>query len=213
MGAMSDGSMAALFAGAGISVITATLLLGRMRKRGRSRSTTSDALPKDARDKLKRIADRATAHERLEKAMVEAQEATRACAAQIGTRTAKLEALLDQADQRMQRMEQLAARLEALLERAYAEPPAAARPASVEVRHAPAPSRKESVSLGSGPHAGDPGAFFGKGAKIALAPAEAADPLSRRVYGLADEGLGPADIAKRLDEQIGKVELILALRG
>jgi hypothetical protein len=40
----------------------------------------------------------------------------------------------------------------------------------------------------------------------------APDPLTRSVYELADNGHEPVDIAQRLDEQIGKVELILALR-
>jgi hypothetical protein len=40
-----------------------------------------------------------------------------------------------------------------------------------------------------------------------------ADPLSQRVYGLADQGLPAVEIARRLEEQIGKVELILALRN
>jgi hypothetical protein len=39
------------------------------------------------------------------------------------------------------------------------------------------------------------------------------DPLNRRVYTLADEGLPPVAIAQRLDQPTGKVELILALRG
>ena len=44
-------------------------------------------------------------------------------------------------------------------------------------------------------------------------PALPDDPLARSVYQLADEGLEPPDIAKQLDEHIGKVELILALRS
>jgi hypothetical protein len=38
------------------------------------------------------------------------------------------------------------------------------------------------------------------------------DPLTRAVYELADAGRRPLDIAQELDEQVGKVELILALR-
>jgi len=38
------------------------------------------------------------------------------------------------------------------------------------------------------------------------------DPLSRSVYELADAGHAPPEIARRLNEQVGKVELILALR-
>ncbi|MFG0283753.1 MAG: hypothetical protein ACF8R7_04965 [Phycisphaerales bacterium JB039] len=39
-----------------------------------------------------------------------------------------------------------------------------------------------------------------------------ADPIARGVYELADEGLGPVEIARRLDQHVGAVELILALR-
>lgn len=39
------------------------------------------------------------------------------------------------------------------------------------------------------------------------------DPMARRVYGLADEGLPIVEIARRLEQPTGKVELILALRG
>jgi hypothetical protein len=38
------------------------------------------------------------------------------------------------------------------------------------------------------------------------------DPLTRSVYEHADSGLSPLEIAQQLDEQVGKVELILALR-
>jgi hypothetical protein len=38
------------------------------------------------------------------------------------------------------------------------------------------------------------------------------DPLSRSVYELADAGQTPIEIARKLNEQVGKVELILALR-
>jgi hypothetical protein len=38
------------------------------------------------------------------------------------------------------------------------------------------------------------------------------DPLARSVYALADAGHAPPDIARRLNEPIGKVELVLALR-
>ncbi len=38
------------------------------------------------------------------------------------------------------------------------------------------------------------------------------DPLTRDVYRLADEGNDSIEIARQLDEHVGKVELILALR-
>ena len=39
-----------------------------------------------------------------------------------------------------------------------------------------------------------------------------ADPKAQQVYSMADAGLNPVDIAEALNEQIGNVELILALR-
>jgi hypothetical protein len=38
------------------------------------------------------------------------------------------------------------------------------------------------------------------------------DPRARRIYQLADEGLTPVEIARRLEEPAGEVELILNLR-
>jgi len=44
-------------------------------------------------------------------------------------------------------------------------------------------------------------------------PAPREDRLTRKVYEMTDAGCDPVQIAKELDEQIGKVELILALRS
>ena len=46
----------------------------------------------------------------------------------------------------------------------------------------------------------------------APAPTPRTDPAAEEVYALADEGLSALDIARKLDEPTGKVELILALR-
>jgi hypothetical protein len=44
------------------------------------------------------------------------------------------------------------------------------------------------------------------------APPDDTGPLNRRIYDLADRGLPPVEIAKQLSQQVGQVELILALR-
>lgn len=44
-------------------------------------------------------------------------------------------------------------------------------------------------------------------------PTESPDPLLQKVCSLADKGHSPVEIAMQLDEQVGKVELILALRN
>lgn len=43
-------------------------------------------------------------------------------------------------------------------------------------------------------------------------PPRPLDPLTQGVYELADTGRSPLQIAQQMDEQVGKVELILALR-
>ena len=43
-------------------------------------------------------------------------------------------------------------------------------------------------------------------------PDEPIDPLAAEIYRLSDAGKRPRDIARQLDEQVGKVELILNLR-
>jgi hypothetical protein len=43
-------------------------------------------------------------------------------------------------------------------------------------------------------------------------PSAPADPLTRSVYELADAGHDSVEIAQQLDEQVGKIDLILALR-
>ncbi len=43
-------------------------------------------------------------------------------------------------------------------------------------------------------------------------PVAPSDPLAMQIYELADQGHSPVGIAQQLDEQVGKVELILALR-
>lgn len=46
-----------------------------------------------------------------------------------------------------------------------------------------------------------------------VARPEVADPMSRQILDLADQGLTPLDIAQRTGQAIGKIELIIALRG
>ncbi len=51
----------------------------------------------------------------------------------------------------------------------------------------------------------------GSGSPASQTPAD--DPLTKSVYELADQGLTPEQIAQRVGEHVGKVELILALRN
>lgn len=48
--------------------------------------------------------------------------------------------------------------------------------------------------------------------RVAAAPMHDGDPLAGEVYRLADSGLPPVQIAQKLGQHTGKIELILALR-
>lgn len=58
----------------------------------------------------------------------------------------------------------------------------------------------------------DPAAVAIAEAKPAAADGGGPDPVTRRVYELADQGKTPVEIAMALGQQTGQVELILALR-
>ena len=68
------------------------------------------------------------------------------------------------------------------------------------------------AALSSSPAAIPPPLEGGEPAPRAPAPPGQLDPLTRAVYEHTDAGLHPVEIARRLDEQVGKIELILALR-
>ncbi len=67
---------------------------------------------------------------------------------------------------------------------------------------------------GDGTEPEAPGGEPAPGKTIGQGPVPAApDTLTSGVYELADAGRSPVEIAQQLDEQVGKVELILALRN
>lgn len=71
--------------------------------------------------------------------------------------------------------------------------------------------RVEQVEGPSGLFQGQRGPAFSRTGATRGSP-ETEDPLAKTVHSLADQGLAPEEIARRLGEHVGKVELILALR-
>lgn len=169
---------AALF-GAGIAVLVVPLLVRWLKRRpGVGLAPPSvharvDALSRLARDR-----------ESLETLMKDVRELTRLCAQQLDSRAERIEKLLAQADERIQRLE---------------------APAGVR-REAPLVESKPAV-----PSRARPGARTGFSGDTGSEHSQ--DPLARQVYELADQGRTPVEIAGSLEEHVGKVELILALRG
>lgn len=125
----------------------------------------------------------------LQSLMVDVQEVTRQCAAQIENRAAMLDRLIDDADRRINHLENL------LRETSRQHPDAGDAPGSqMNLQDQPAPSpRTRPARPASQPHADD--------------------PLTRRVLEMASRGHSPVHIASALNEQVGKVQLILALNA
>jgi hypothetical protein len=134
-----------------------------MRNRRRRQSTRPTA-----REQLERSRQTQAMKGDLEELMVEIERLTRRFASQIDTKTAELESLIREADERI-----------------------------VQLRDAAAQASRRRVDEPAGHAAID---------------APAVDPLTRQVHELADRGAAPVEIARQLNEHVGKIELILALR-
>lgn len=132
----------------------------------------------------------------------EVAEIVRDLAARLETRAARLEALLDQADERIERLE---ARLAASTT-ARQLPDADRAPATNGQRPPPKNQPAEDDADTDGWQEPDPQPHRRPHAS------SDADPLHQDVYELADNGHTPLDIARRLEQQVGTIELILALR-
>jgi hypothetical protein len=94
--------------------------------------------------------------------------------------------LAAQLDNKAERLEQLIVEAEAIIQRLEARD--GARPGSARADAQASPESRPLADEGD------------------------VDPATRRIYELADEGHDPVEIARRLDQHLGKVQLILALR-
>lgn len=131
----------------GVLLIIVALMLGIRKKRRRIAQRGT------AREQLERMNQETAVRGDLEQLMVEIEQLAKRLGAQLDAKTLALEKLLHEADQVIEKLERGAG---------PTEPPA--------------------------------------------------DPQTIRIYRLADEGRSPMEIAQELDEHVGKVELILALR-
>lgn len=120
-------------------------------------------------------------HRDLGKAMTEIETLARRLGDDLEAKTARIEALMRQADEKIATLQRMQAGANSIAD----ETP---NPPSAAMMNRPAPEPD------------------------ALSENDAPDPLSREVYKLADAGHSSMEIARKLSEQIGKVELILALR-
>lgn len=153
-------------------------------QRKRSASVHATAPTADPQTRLEALSESARRTDSLERLMDEAREVTRLCGQEIESRAARLERLLAEVDQRI-------ALLSGLEQQA-----GDARSAPVEPSHETHRPAERSVERPA--------------PMVFAAPTDA---LADRVFQMADAGHSALEIAKALQEQSGKIELILALRG
>lgn len=118
----------------------------------------------------------------LEELMVEVEALTRRFGVQLDAKARRLETLLTQADERIEELRTLQGQPSR-----YAEDMDSDNERPDEPQQAPSSIRPAVQPL-------------------------VEDPLATSVYNLADSGMDAHTIAMQLDEHVGKVELILALR-
>ena len=167
----------------GVALVT-TSLLWRVRRRRRAA-----AMDEESRDEqLERLKQQRGIRGDLEDLMVEIEQLAKRMSAHLDAKTMHIEKLLAEADAKIEAIERL--------NRSALTGDGA--PASHDLLRA----NPETVANGvdQAVHATrDVGS-------------QVADPLAATIYEMADEGMDADAISRKLEEPIGKIELILALR-
>ncbi len=168
---------------AGLALVTTSLMMRLAKRRREGQEHLTFA------ERTERLRQQRAMRGDLEELMVEIEQMAKRLAAQLDAKTIHLERLIEEADHKIAQL-QAASRAGTPMPEPRADvlPPPAMTSAPVspapEPTVPPAPSR----------------------------PAEPEDRVTASVYRLADQGLDPLTIARELNEHVGKVELILALR-
>ncbi len=188
----------------GILFITLGLLM-MLRKR-KHRSGTQPT----AREQLERSKQKQRMQGDLEQLMVELEQLTKRFSAQLDAKSLHLEKLIDQADRRVAELKRLQSESHPSATNTH-EFWSPNDPRAIEPSSKPAPSPSSTSPQADGTTDAARGAnAAGLGASVVGSTRDA--DLTQRVYDLADQGLDAPDIARKLDEHVGKVELMLALR-
>ena len=181
-----------LLPAAGVLLIVMSLMTS-LRKKKRKSAGQQRLTP---REEGQRARDIRGLRGDMEELMVEVEQLARRMGTQLDAKTIELEMVIQEADQKIAELRQLqgAGQAEGHRNAAVAGSTEAAMPIEAKVP-GDTPGAQEENTLDS----------EAAGADV--------DPVAQSVYQLADEGLEPPAIAAKLDEHVGKVELILALRA
>ncbi len=136
------------------------------------------------REQIQELSQKQAVRGDLEALMVEIEQLGKRFGAQLDAKAVQMEHLIDEADARIAELKEL--------ERAGQDAPQAQPPQGSPLK---AQTLRAPQSPTPSPETPSPD-----------------DALKRSVCDLADQGHDPVEIARRLDEHVGKIELILALR-
>ncbi len=209
----------------GVGLLLLSVLMG-IRKR-KSASQARRDLPMSPAEHIERAKQGRGMRGDLEKLMVEIEQLARQMSSQIDAKMTHLEKLVQEADDRIARLEQLQANQASqetegqAVEGDWSETQTLAEPwqePSDEYEDQPEPpadmpmSHTFSLAEASSPHSTEEPPSEPEFSSPSFEVNPERDALAKQVYALADSGATPESIAETLDEHVGKVELILALR-
>lgn len=174
-----DSNNSAIYIGLGVAGLIYIFVIRPMM---RKKADPLDRAPNYASAAQQRATER-----QMQSLLVDLSEMARQVTAQLDTRAAKLEALIQQADQRI----------------------AALREAQSGLPAMPPPTRVLETNIDVPPMIDAEPVL--PAARVELPPP--IDPAHAEIYLLADEGWAAGEIAGKLGRPRGEIELILALRG
>ena len=180
---------------AGVVLVLLSLVMMFRKRRQRD---TQRVTP---REQLQRLRERQAVKDDLERIMVEVEELSRRFGAQLDQKTIQLERLIAEADERIAELRRLSGEDDS----SYGGNDAGDYIAATSNFETPATNATAADNVDD-----DSGAV--PAATDAQSDADPHTTLAERVGELADQGLDAVAIARQLDEHVGKVELILALR-
>jgi len=185
-------------------ILMVTLMMRHLRRKSMSRP-----VPQPIENRIASIHERAVSSiGPVERTMSDAEELARRLSATMENKAARLELLIEESERKLEELNRAIAQISRATP---ASPERAARPlraidpsvldrARVEQDRAERNGHQHGQAASGAPT---------RTAETAAAPA---DPVHRRVWALADDGMPTLEIARSLNQPVGQVELILNLR-
>lgn len=185
-------------------LLMVTIMMRHLRRKSMNRPA-----PQPIENRIASIHERAASSiGPVERTMSDAEELARRLSATMENKAARLELLIDESERKLEELNRAIAQVSRATpvssERAgrplRSIDPSVLDRARVEQDRAERNGHQQASSQAAPP------------ARTAEAPPPPSDPVHRRVWALADDGMPTLEIARSLNQPIGQVELILNLR-